>query len=563
MPDYIFMLESRLMPDQIAALNFLQEEAQDTQLNLYLAGGAVRDLMTGLTIRDLDFVFEGNPLKLVKRFEDPAPVRVDIDEKMKRAEIILASGVRLSLEMARSEAFDKPGGEPEIRPATIIDDLRRRDFTINSMAISLTPGSRGLLLDPTNGLADIESRELRTLHNYSFLHDPSRLLRMVRYGSRLGFKAEGRTREQFESAMQRKYLSNLDPRHLGPELSQIAREPNLVAVLKAFQVQGLLEVFHSSLQRRKPDYDSLGHFQKGCATAEESGYRIDPLHGALHYILRKMPPTDAGKLLKRAGWSATEIKDHQKWMADVKQVIAALGRVRSNKAVPTYRLLEKVPVALQVFILTEYKKRGRIHSRIQTHLYKHRPMRHTLPEAELESLDVQRGTFFDKVMEEFFELRIEGRIRSNTNILKVLRKLAGIPEPKPEPPPKPEEPKAEEPEKKPRRSTAAKEEQRSKVRKALLKKMSDGPKGKSPVKAARPGKSKPVKKPPATKKTSKPKKESGHKPKTKSTKAASRAKLAKAVKTALKKAAAGLKRPGKKPAKKRATGKTGKRKGRR
>src|SRR3989338_2332686 len=162
MPDYIFMLESRLSPEQLKALNRVQQAAQDAGMNVYLVGGAVRDLMTGSPIGDLDFTLEGNPLRLARR-------------------------------LAGNEFFHQPGKPPEVRPASVMEDLRRRDFSINAMGISLTPGSRGLLLYPTNGLADIQSRELRLLHNYSFLHDPVRLLRLVRFTTRLGFRPEART----------------------------------------------------------------------------------------------------------------------------------------------------------------------------------------------------------------------------------------------------------------------------------------------------------------------------------------------------------------------------------
>lgn len=472
MPDYIFMLESRLMPDQLRVLNFLQEEAQDVQLNLYLAGGAVRDLLTGSTIRDLDFVFEGNPLRLAKHFTNPSPKSVVVNEDRKSVEIVLASGVTLSLEMARSETYEQPGGKPVVRPATIIDDLRRRDFTINAIGLSLSPGSRGLMLDPTNGLADIETRELRSLHNYSFLHDPSRLLRLIRFGARLGFKPEERTREQFESALERGYLDYLKRGHLKSELEHMMREPNPVAALKALQAQKLLEVFHPALQRRGADYDNLMKYQKHRQHAEESGYRFDTFQAVLHYLLKHLSGGDANKLLKNAAITAADMKEMRKWMPEVKKIVVALGRARNAKPRQVYRMLTGVPVEVLVFALAEFRAKAKVQAKISNYLFKYRPYRDQLPAAELEALGVAQGKEFDNILQQYFEAQLDGKIRKGVDVTKYLRKLAGLPEP--EPPPKEEAPPAK-PEKalpkKASRRPAVSSARQGLVRKALLKKV--------------------------------------------------------------------------------------------
>ena len=108
-----------------------------------------------------------------------------------------------SISAAREDIYARPGAKPETRFSTIMEDLRRRDFSINAIAISLNPNSRGLLLDPTNGLADLERREIRALSIHSFTNQPVRLLRALRYEARMGFKMESRTREWFNLALER------------------------------------------------------------------------------------------------------------------------------------------------------------------------------------------------------------------------------------------------------------------------------------------------------------------------------------------------------------------------
>ena len=158
MADYIYMMESRLTPDQQRAVALVQDLARAQEMNVYLTGGAIRDLISGFPIRDLDFTVQGNALKLQRELEKAGAVLQGVDEDLRSMYVLLPGNVRSEIAMARSERYDKPGKPPEIASGTIIDDLRRRDFTINAMALSLNPGSRGLLLDPFNGVADIEAK---------------------------------------------------------------------------------------------------------------------------------------------------------------------------------------------------------------------------------------------------------------------------------------------------------------------------------------------------------------------------------------------------------------------
>jgi len=200
MADYIYTLESRLTPDQMRGVTLVQDIARAAGLNVYLTGGAVRDILTGFPIRDLDFTLQGNPLKLQKELERAGAVIHGTDDHTNTLYLNLPGNVRAEISMARSEQHMKTGKPPVIAPATITEDLRRRDFTINAMALSLNEGSRGLLQDPFNGVADLEAKLIRILQNYAFLEDPSRLIR----ASRLPSVFTGRWKSVRSNAMTRR-----------------------------------------------------------------------------------------------------------------------------------------------------------------------------------------------------------------------------------------------------------------------------------------------------------------------------------------------------------------------
>ncbi len=215
MADYIYTLEIRLTPEQQRGVTLVQDVARAAEINVYLTGGAMRDIISGFPIRDLDFTVQGNPLRLQKDLERAGVVVQGVDDDLKTLYLLLPGNVRAEISMARSERYEKAGKPPVISPATIAEDLRRRDFTANAMALSLNPGSRGLLLDPFNGAADIEAKLLRILHNYAFVEDPSRLIRATRFAARFHWPLEERTQTRYDSAKENKYIEHISDRAIG------------------------------------------------------------------------------------------------------------------------------------------------------------------------------------------------------------------------------------------------------------------------------------------------------------------------------------------------------------
>ena len=131
------------------------------------------------------------------------------NETLRAVDLLMPGDADVSISAAREEIYAHPGTKPEIRFSTVLEDLKRRDFSINAIAISLNANSRGLLLDPTNGLADLERGEVRALSIHSFTNQPVRLLQALRYSARMGFKLETRTSDWFKLAIERGLQKNI------------------------------------------------------------------------------------------------------------------------------------------------------------------------------------------------------------------------------------------------------------------------------------------------------------------------------------------------------------------
>jgi len=430
MPDYMFLLESRLSPEQRAAMMRVQELAAASVANVYLVGGAVRDLISGMPIRDLDFVLEGNPFRLVRELEKGGAKILEEDERLRHVELIFAGDADGSIASARDDVYHRPGTKPEIRWSTIMEDLRRRDFSLNAIAISLNPASRGLLLDPTNGLADLEKREVRALSIHSFTNQPVRLLRALRYCVRMGFKMEPRTAEWFALAIERGLHESIPPADVGREVRQLAREEKPVAILKAWEAQQLLGAIHPQLARRHPHYDALNRLVRVRDEMIGAGYRPRLFAPATLALLRRLKPREQSAALARLELRSAEVESVLRLEAETRKIVQALTSRKTAAPRDAYSFLEKVPLDILAYILAEVSNAKAV-GKVRNYLYKWRPLRQALPsaETELEALGLPRGPKFDKVIADLFQQQLLGKGRNPEERTKLLRKLAGIKEP--------------------------------------------------------------------------------------------------------------------------------------
>jgi tRNA nucleotidyltransferase (CCA-adding enzyme) len=430
MPDYMYLLESRLSVEQRAALARTQELAVAAGANIYLTGGAVRDLISGMPIRDLDFTIEGNPSRLARDLEKAGAQIVDEDERLRHVELVLPGDLDASIAAARDDLYARPGTRPEIRWATIMEDLRRRDFSMNAISISLNPASRGLLLDPTNGLADLEKQEVRALSIHSFTNQPVRMMRLVRYCARMGFKMESRTADWFALAKDRELHEAISPEDVGAELRQLTREEKPAAVLKAWENHGLVAAIHPQLARRHPHYDGITRLVRVRDDMAAAGLRPRLLIPALSAFLGRLKSRERASALSRLGFRTAEVQAVLHLENEAKKLVKILFGRKTAAPRDAYNFLENAPLDMLAYILAEFSN-AKARGKIKNYLFKWRALRQELPAAitELESLGMPRGSKFDQFIEKFFDQQLVGKGKTPEERTKLLRKISGIKEP--------------------------------------------------------------------------------------------------------------------------------------
>jgi tRNA nucleotidyltransferase (CCA-adding enzyme) len=433
MADYIYTMEIRLTPDQSKGVNLVQEIARAAEITLYLTGGAIRDIISGFTIRDLDFTVQGNPLKLQKEFERAGAQIAGRDEDTRTLYLVLPGNVRAEISMARTETYEKVGKPPVITPASIQEDLRRRDFTVNAMALSLNEGSRGLLLDPFNGVADIEAKLIRILHNYSFVEDPSRLIRATRFAARFHWPIEERTQQRYNAAKENKYIEHISRGAIGHEIAQLAHEDDPLNVIRALEREDWLKVLHPHWSSAKVDASGLALLMKTRQQMIDLGYTVDPSAAVMHFLTARLSDKDISDLRRQIprkdlveAWR--DIEDHAKDLA--KRLTGKEAATPSR----TWNLLSSARPEMILFLAVTARQQT-VAQKIKNFLTKWRQIQQRIPLPEMtELLITPQLPSYPKIARDVFMLLLDGKLRSRTEILKFLKPFAPPPPPPPPPP---------------------------------------------------------------------------------------------------------------------------------
>ena len=433
MADYIYSMETRLTPDQQSGVNLVQEIARHAGLNLYLTGGTIRDLITGLPIRDVDLSIQGNPLKLQKELEKSGISIQGVDEELRSLHLLMPGEVRAELSMTRAETYDKPGKPPTVTPATINEDLRRRDFTVNAMGLSLNPGSRGLLLDPFNGVADIEAKVLRVLHNYAFLEEPVRLIRATRLSARFHWPLEERTQARYASAKENNYIEYIGKRAIGYELEQVAHEDDPLTVMRALDKEDWLKVLHPHWSMAKIDSGELGQVVKTRQMMSDLGYATETGPIMMYFLTRRMSDKDTTEIQRMI--PRRDFVDKWKHLEHGAHELAKklAGKEAATPSGAWKILTHAVPENILFLSLTT--RQHAVDQKLKNFFGKWRQVKEKLPFPEMAEMRITpQLPEYQKLTDEAFLLLMDGKLRSHTEIVNFLKPYEPPPPPPPPPP---------------------------------------------------------------------------------------------------------------------------------
>ena len=437
LPDF---LETNLPEYALALVKDLSLLAQQEGLKLYLVGGGARELMRAFVeqiaveklqyqVFDLDFAIEGSAIRLGELAAERFGGGLLRNEPFLTATWTTRHGYRVDLATSRKEHYPVPGQLPEVLgEATIYEDLLRRDFSVNALAISVSRDNFGELFDPTGGVGDIFTKTLRVLHSSSLLDDPTRLLRAIRYSLRLNYKLEEQTRILMDQALNESYLDLLTPERIRHEIDCMLAEPMWFGMLWTAHTMGVLQAIHPhwaqppSVSGRDAEVLELGIRN---LTSLLEAEMTPPSVVRLSWALQGVDLPHLPDLLQRIGVHrriALSMLDSREKMDEI------IARMNHPGFLPSrvYRVCVEYPRKTLLFTLfNSYLMPGTeaLRSNLMKHLREYSPMRVVVTGDELIEMGLPPGPLVGRVQEELWWNHLDGNIPDREAARKKARQL--------------------------------------------------------------------------------------------------------------------------------------------
>ncbi len=405
--------DPNLLPsEKQTLLSNIAAQAAAMDMPCYVVGGFVRDLLLGKPINDLDVIVEGDAIKFGKSLVKKFGGKLTTHDKFHTAIWHLPDTWHLipdtlDLITARKETYLMPGALPTVTPATIQDDLRRRDFTINSMAIRLDGDHFGELLDPLNGQADLQEGLIRVLHPRSFIDDPTRIFRAIRYEARYSFNLEPSTLNLINpEALD--VIPRLSGERIRHELDLIFEEENSSQMILRVGEFGLFKMIHPSLPLFNPDYSFFLEIDSTLdipSSKPEIGYMLWLMDSSEDEILSIGQRLDFTSDLTYSIWAVSQLKKSLPFL------------VGSTPSVWTYAL-EKLPL-LSIYVVYLVSREDALLDFLSI-------WRHVKPRTtgnDLKSHGLQPGPRFGEILSQLRAAWLDGQVTNEIQEKELLAKL--------------------------------------------------------------------------------------------------------------------------------------------
>jgi tRNA nucleotidyltransferase (CCA-adding enzyme) len=407
-------------PSEIYKLLKLAGEVADALgVNAYLVGGSVRDLLMGEENLDLDIVIEGDGISFAKTFGETLKAKVRTHDRFGTAKIITET-LKLDVATARTEYYETPASLPKVETSSIKKDLYRRDFTINTLAVKLNLKDFGLLIDFFGGQRDLREKTIRIIHNLSFIEDPTRAFRAVRFSERFGFKLSKHTENLIRSTIKMDMFDRLSGSRLYEELMLTFKETEPVMTLKKLSEFGLLKVIHPNLIFNHELESTLLSMFETFAWFDLLFLEEKPDKGILYLMALLSGITDEERkaAIERLSTPPKISGVITKGILQSKNII---GRLPVNDPVELYHLLKGIDLETLLFSMAVCKDKKKQKS-ISWYLIELRKVKPILSGENLKKMDIPPGPVYSKLFAELLDERLRGKVKSKEDEERFVRR---------------------------------------------------------------------------------------------------------------------------------------------
>lgn len=406
-------------------LKVISGVAKKLKYNTYLVGGIVRDALLKIPNFDIDIVVEGNGMEFGKELSKKFKCRLETHKKFGTSVIVLENEQHIDIATARVEYYGSPAALPTVESGNIKQDLSRRDFTINTMAFSLNDKNFGEILDFFGGREDLRNKRIKVLHKMSFIEDPTRIFRAVRFEKRLGFRMDSQTEKLARTTIDMDMVSRLNGVRIRDELVSIFSEDNPAEAIKRLDELGALKKIGVKVKVNTEFLKQVGKILS-CYGELKNFYSRDKKKGEIKkwrlifiLLLKGLKPEKVkswcSEMKVRKKDSAVMLDSYAKWNK-VKRSLK--NEIRKNSTL--YKILKETPPELQVIASgwgSGYYKN------VKRYLTGLRDLHLEVSGETLKKMGYRPSEKFRIVFDRLFEMKLDGKVKSREEEIGYLKKL--------------------------------------------------------------------------------------------------------------------------------------------
>jgi len=420
------VMRTRLPGSILALLEQAGLLAQELGFKIYAVGGFVRDILLGRPNLDIDLVVEGDGIHFARELAKARQGRVKEHQKFKTAVVVFPDGQRIDVATARLEYYEYPTALPTVELSSIKMDLYRRDFTVNALALNLSPGHFGQIMDFFGAQRDIKEKTIRVLHSLSFVEDPTRILRAVRFEQRFSFRIDGQTLRLIKNAVQLNLFSKLSGARLTHELQLILNEENVLECLNRLQELKLLATIHPQLNLDADRQRILMELHK-VHNWYTLLYLDPPVNTWRLYLLGLTMGAERDELehiCRRLRFSDRDLREFLTLRDHLGEALARLMVWQEGLSTLSeiYFCLDPLPVEGVLFLMAR-SRREIMRKNISQYLTRLRSQDLLIDGADLKALGLESGPRFAKVLRKVRAAAVDGQATNRERQLELAKTL--------------------------------------------------------------------------------------------------------------------------------------------
>ena len=411
----------RAFPEKMAdLLRFSGRLAVEMGYTAFAVGGFIRDLLLGVQNLDVDMVIEGNAIEYAKRLSKELCGVYVYHKRFGTATVFIPSLGRIDIAMTRTEIYERPAALPTVRLGPIENDLYRRDFTINAMAFSLDRRHFGELLDPFNGRNDLKEGIIRALHDLSFVDDPTRIFRAVRFEQRFDFRIEPHTENLIKKAVGLKMVDRTQKQRIREELISILSEDKPLKAVRRLSELNELRFIDPDLKLKNSTVSLFNSADEALAWYDNTHIsRRHALECWLIYLAVLIDDLSPAKIKKICGDFVFKKADAAKLVSykkNEKRISAVLSKKGKLKPSQVYEHLEGFPYEVMIMFMAKTRSQT-ARRRIMSYITKYAHVKLDLRGDDLKKAGMEPGPHFKEIIRRTLHAKLDGRVKTKNEEL--------------------------------------------------------------------------------------------------------------------------------------------------